>query len=104
MRLTRCAIAMLAALPAAGPTAGQQGGGPVARSLAATCANCHGTNGVPVDDMAGLAGRPKDDIVRRMQDFKAGRLAGTVMPQLAKGYTDAEIELLAGWFAAQRAK
>ena len=39
-----------------------------------------------------LAGRPKDDIVRKMQDFKAGRLPGTIMPQLAKGYTDAQIE------------
>jgi cytochrome c553 len=105
VRSIQCAIAILVMLPAAGPATGQQQGGVMtARSLAATCANCHGTNGVPVDDMAALAGRPKDDIVRKMQDFKAGRLAGTVMPQLAKGYTDAEIELIAGWFAAQRAK
>jgi len=26
------------------------------------------------------------------------------MTQLAKGYTDAQIEVVAGWFAAQKAK
>jgi cytochrome c553 len=38
-----------------------------------------------------------------MQDFKAGRRTGTIMPQLAKGYTDPQIEALAAWFAAQKA-
>ena len=27
-----------------------------------------------------------------MQDFKAGRVPGTIMPQLAKGYTDEQID------------
>jgi cytochrome c553 len=29
-----------------------------------------------------------------------GALAGTVMPQLAKGYTDAELDAIARYFAA----
>ena len=103
MRSVPIIVAAVALLPMATPGAAQ-GVSNVARGLAAGCANCHGTNGVPVDNMAALAGRPKDDIVRKMQDFKGGRIAGTVMPQLAKGYTDAEIEIIAGWFAAQRAK
>ena len=102
MRIVRCVVAILAILPAAGPNAGQQSTANVARSLAATCANCHGTNGISVGEVAALAGRPKDDIIRKMQDFKAGRLSGTIMPQLAKGYTDEQIDLVAGWFAAQR--
>ena len=104
MHLVRCVVAALAMLPAAGPTAGQQGAANVARSLAATCAACHGTNGVSVGEVSSLAGRSKDDVVRRMQDFKGGRLPGTVMPQLAKGYTDEQIDLVAGWFAAQPAQ
>jgi sulfide dehydrogenase cytochrome subunit len=72
----------------------------LARSVAATCANCHGTNGVTRGGTESLAG--KDDIVRKMQEFKAGTRPGTIMPQLAKGYTDAQIELAAGWFAAQK--
>jgi cytochrome c553 len=38
-----------------------------------------------------------------MQEFKSGARQGTVMNQLAKGYTDEQIDALAGWFAAQRA-
>lgn len=80
-----------------------QGGDPrPARSLAATCANCHGTGGVSVGDVESLAGKPKDEIVRKMQEFKSGTRPATVMQQLAKGYDDAQIELLAGWFAAQK--
>ena len=75
----------------------------VARSIAASCANCHGTNGVSRGRNRSLAGRRKDDIIRTMQEFKAGTKPGTIMPQLAKGYTDAQIELAAGWFAAQKA-
>ncbi|HET7031826.1 MAG TPA: cytochrome C, partial [Casimicrobiaceae bacterium] len=38
-----------------------------------------------------------------MQEFKSGARPGTVMNQLAKGYTDEQIEALAGWFSAQKA-
>ena len=39
-----------------------------------------------------------------MKEFKQGTKPATVMTQLAKGYTDEQIEVLAGWFAAQKAK
>ena len=52
--------------------------------------------------MPSLAGQSKADLVRKMQDFKAGRTPATIMPQLAKGYTDEQIDLVAGWFAAQK--
>ena len=96
-------VASLTALLAAPHLAGQPSAPNPARSLAATCANCHGTNGVSAGEVVSLASRPKDEIVRKMQDFKAGRVPGTIMPQLAKGYTDEQIDLVAGWFAAQRA-
>ena len=92
------ALLALAALPAAG-----QGTDPnLARNLAATCANCHGTNGASKGGTASLAGLGKDFLVKRLQDYKTGAMPGTIMPQLAKGYTDAQIELVAGWFAAQK--
>ena len=75
----------------------------LARDIASTCANCHGTNGVSRGGTGSLAGQSKDDIVRKMQAYKTGTTPGTIMPQLAKGYTDAQIELAAGWFAAQKA-
>ena len=103
MRSVLLIVAAVALLPMATPVAGQ-GASNVGRSLAAGCANCHGTNGVSAGEVASLAGRPKDEIARKMHDFKAGRVAGTIMPQLAKGYTDEQIDLVAEWFAAQRAK
>jgi cytochrome subunit of sulfide dehydrogenase len=74
------------------------------RSLAATCANCHGTNGKAQDGSAvvSLAGLPKDYIVAQMNAFKSGARPATVMHQLAKGYSDAQIEQIAGYFAAQK--
>jgi cytochrome subunit of sulfide dehydrogenase len=74
------------------------------RSLAATCANCHGTNGKAQDGSAvvSLAGLPKDYIVAQMAAFKSGARAATVMHQLAKGYSDTQIEQIAGYFAAQK--
>jgi len=75
----------------------------VARSLAATCANCHGTGGVSQGTTGSLSGMSRDELVRAMQDFKTGRRAATIMPQLAKGYTDAQIEQIADWYAAQGA-
>ena len=75
------------------------------RNLAATCANCHGTNGVAAGASPSLAGQSRRTTsCARCRTYKAGASAGTIMPQLAKGYTDAQIELAAGWFAAQKGR
>jgi len=73
------------------------------RSLAATCANCHGTAGRPVPNPAvpGLAGIPAGYMIEQMKSFKSGARSATVMHQLAKGYSDAQIEQLAAYFSAQ---
>jgi len=71
-----------------------------ARSLAATCANCHGTDGRSVTkEMASLAGLPKDYLVAQMKAFRDGARPATVMPQIAKGYSDAQIELVADYLS-----
>jgi cytochrome subunit of sulfide dehydrogenase len=74
------------------------------RSLAATCANCHGTNGKAFEGSAvvSLAGMPKDYIVAQMKAFQTGARPATIMHQLAKGYSDAQIEQIATYFAAQK--
>ena len=100
----RTALAALAVgVPATLPAQGT--GVDTARNLAAACAGCHGTGGVSASIIASLAGQSREDLVTRMQEFKTGKRSGTVMPQLANGYSDEQIELVAGWFAAQgRAK
>jgi cytochrome c553 len=105
MRAVRAILVLPAALlgMAFAVPAVSQGGNPnLARNLAATCANCHGTNGVSLGGFASLAGKPKDDLARTMREFKAGTRPATVMTQLAKGYTDEQIDLIAGWFALQK--
>jgi cytochrome c553 len=74
------------------------------KALAATCANCHGTMGRAVDGAAvpGLAGMPASYMVDQLKAFKAGTRPATVMHQLAKGYSDAQIDAIAGYFAAQK--
>jgi cytochrome subunit of sulfide dehydrogenase len=74
------------------------------RALAATCANCHGTNGaaVPNANVPGLAGLPASYTAEQMKAFKSGARPATVMHQLAKGYSDAQIDLIAAYFAAQK--
>ena len=70
-----------------------------AASLAATCANCHGTNGVGVQGSAvtGLANLSVDYIKTNMIWFKTGQRPATVMHQLAKGYTDEQIDIIANY-------
>ncbi len=72
-----------------------------ARSLAATCASCHSTL-----DAAGAAarldGRKAAELIAAMQDFQSGKRQGTVMPQLAKGYTTEQIAAIANWYAAHK--
>jgi len=74
-----------------------------ARSLVATCANCHGTNGRSVTtEVAPLAGMPKAQIAQRMREFRDGKRPATIMHQLAKGYTDRQIDLIAETLGGQR--
>lgn len=70
------------------------------RSMAASCAACHGTHGVALDGMESLAGQPKADLLKKMMDFKSGKKPATLMHQLSKGYSDEQLEQLAGYFAS----
>jgi cytochrome subunit of sulfide dehydrogenase len=93
--------AMLAAACLWLPVASAQDAG-AARGMAATCANCHGTDGRSAGSVPGLAGSDKNHIVQQMQDFKSGKRPSTIMQQLAKGFSDAQIEQIAAYFAAQK--
>lgn len=74
------------------------------KSLAATCANCHGTNGKSVKDavLPSLAGMKSDYLTEQMQAFKSGTRAATIMHQIAKGFSDEQIKTLASYFASQQ--
>ncbi len=92
---------LLAALLSAAGIAHAQSDPHLGRNVAATCANCHGTNGVSAGGNESLAGVPKAELLQKVNDFRSGKKPATIMHQLSKGYTEAQIEAAASWFAAQ---
>ena len=94
-------IAFAAALLCAAPSALAQDNS--ASNLAAPCAICHGTDGrAATNDVASLAGLPREHLASQLRAFRDGQRPATVMHQIAKGYSDAQIDALAAWFAAQK--
>ncbi|MEO9135900.1 MAG: c-type cytochrome [Casimicrobiaceae bacterium] len=69
------------------------------RALAAGCASCHQPDErIPPP----LAGQSRDELSAKLRGFRDGTRSGTVMPQLARGYTPAQLDAVAAWFAAQK--
>jgi cytochrome subunit of sulfide dehydrogenase len=74
----------------------------LARNLAATCATCHGTNGKSVGGMEALDGEKKQKILDKINEYKSGAKPATIMHQIAKGYTDQQMDMIADYFSKQK--
>jgi sulfide dehydrogenase cytochrome subunit len=73
------------------------------RQLASACAICHGTDGrSDAKALPSLAGMPSEYLASQMRAFRDGQRPATVMHQIAKGYSDEQINALAAFFAAQK--
>jgi len=78
-------------------------GQPSPEMLSFACGGCHGDDGASVGlSMPSLAGQRKESIIESMKEFKSGERPSTVMGRLAKGYTDSDFEVMAGFFAKQK--
>ncbi len=66
------------------------------------CFNCHGTEGRANSAIPKIAGRDKAFLEETLKAYKAGTKQATIMNQLAKGYTDEEIAVLADYFSRQK--
>lgn len=97
-------LALAASLVGATALAHAQNTGTAARSLAATCANCHGTNGKAISGagMEALAGEPKEKLLQKLKDFRSGAKPATIMHQISKGYSEEQLALVAEYFSAQK--
>ena len=67
--------------------------------LASTCASCHGPDGQGMGDNPALAGKPAADMLKILQAFAAGTVESVVMGRLAAGYSEAELQAVAEYFA-----
>ncbi len=97
MRIALIAAAALAVAPLA--VSAQDS---AARDLAASCAMCHGTDGRSAGGNEPLAGMAKDELVRKVKEFRSGAKPATIMHQISKGYSDQQIDKIAAFFAAQK--
>ncbi len=70
--------------------------------LASNCFNCHGTDGRTTHAIPPLAGVAKPHLITLLKEYKEGKREATIMHQLAKGYTDEEIDGIADYFSKQK--
>lgn len=76
---------------------------PTAEMISFACAGCHGTNGGSAGpSMPSLASQSKTAIVEAMKKFKSGERPSSIMGRLAKGYSDAEIDMIGDFFSKQK--
>ena len=80
------------------------------RTLAASCAACHGTLGNAMVKEGGnageennliLAGRAREDLLSKLLSFRDGTRKATIMHQHSRGLSLEEIEMLATHFSTQ---
>jgi len=74
------------------------------RALAASCAQCHGTDGHAVEGEAlvRLAGLPRDYLMTQLLAFRTGQRPATVMHQITRGYSQEQLDEVATYLAAQK--
>jgi cytochrome subunit of sulfide dehydrogenase len=71
------------------------------KTMADTCAGCHGTDGVPaVSYIPPLAGLSVDSFTKAMNGYRDGTRRATIMNRVAPAFSDAEIAAMAYYFAA----
>jgi cytochrome c553 len=68
---------------------------------ATSCSGCHSSAAADTP-VPRLNGRNAAEIVAQMQAFRGGARPATVMDRIAKGFSDAEVEAIAAWYAEQR--
>jgi sulfide dehydrogenase cytochrome subunit len=65
-----------------------------------TCMGCHGVNGKSPGSIPSIAGQSEAMLAAKLLAYRDGAQKGTIMNRIAKGYTDAELQAVAAFFAA----
>jgi cytochrome subunit of sulfide dehydrogenase len=72
-----------------------------ARLLASGCFQCHGTNGKS-GAFDALAGDGKLDMLNKLKDMRTKSAGSSVMVPHARGYTAAQLDMIADYFSKQK--
>ena len=71
------------------------------KAKAASCAGCHGANGISSNPMwPNLAGQQAGYLVKQMKAFRDGARTDPMMSPMAKPLSDADIENIAAYFSS----
>jgi cytochrome c553 len=98
--LTAGIAALLGAMSAA-QAAGDAAAGKI---KASGCAGCHGANGEGVKPNPALAGKPADEFIQAMKDYKSGKRNNPMMKALAAPLSDQDLANLGAHYASLKAK
>jgi len=96
-RLLLAAVISLTAAPCSSASAAEPPPG------ASSCSGCHPAQAGVDTSLRPLAGRPASEMVALMHAFRAGERQPTIMDQIVKGFSDAELAAIAAWYAEQKA-
>lgn len=69
--------------------------------MAHACGACHGTYGHSIGPTPSIAGKPEEDFVKDMLEFKSGQRVSSIMNRIARAYTEEDITALAQFFKNQ---
>jgi cytochrome c553 len=66
------------------------------------CAACHGENGIATaSGIPNLAAQNRDYLVAALRQYRSGERAAQAMRAVSGSLSDADIDALAAWYAAQ---
>jgi len=74
---------------------------PDAERLAHACAGCHGTYGHSLPPTPSIAGKPEEEFLAAMREFKSGQRNSSAMNRIARAYTDEDLAVMAQFFKKQ---
>lgn len=75
------------------------------KTKAATCAGCHGANGIGIsEEFPNLAGQKQTYILKQLKAFKEGSRKDPTMSAMAAALSDAEMQDLAAYFSSLTAE
>lgn len=99
MKTLACAVISTVLLAASGSVlAGDAAAG---KAKAASCAGCHGANGISSNPMwPNLAGQQSGYLIKQMKAFRDGTRDDPMMSPMAKPLSDADIENIAAYYSS----